>query len=526
MQEGDIYFQYENKFFCPRCFNDTCVSGSKRYLINNGKHYRVIFNADIEEGVYALSIIEHSIVVNQVHGKKSGDKTTLDWIKTKTSEGFYVFDKRQYGVVIYFPEKMIVEESEFVYYDKPYGRYYYLAEKYSKANEKPISFLCKEEKIYGISCMSKAYERLYKVSVGCEYDKMIREDDYRKEMKKSMSTKIIEEALKTISPSDMLCYFEKRLIGQGSETKKLVYSFYEYFKSIAEGNPYAARNIMLTAPSGCGKTEVYRIIRDFCKEYDIPVPVMQFDLSLFTESGYKGKDIDIIEGEIAEKSENLGGAAICFLDEADKKCIPSYDSKGVNNNAALQSNLLTLVEGHEVKPGINTGRTMFVFMGAFQDVRNKKQARENALSELEYCMYGKEKDNRNDALYTDININEIVEYGMIEELAGRISQVVNLHRLSDKDMGVLLKEKTKELSEELGVKIELTEEALNSFFDVSYSCFGIRNQVNILRNLATDKLSEHYFDDDFDKSCCKIRINSPDNAIVCKKRKMKMEPSA
>ena len=85
---------------------------------------------------------------------------------------------------------------------------------------------------------------------------------------------------------------------------------------------------------------------------------------------------------------------------------------------------------------------MFVFMGAFQDVRNKKQARENALSELEYCMYGKEKDNRNDALYTDININEIVEYGMIEELAGRISQVVNLHRLSDKDMGVLLKEKT------------------------------------------------------------------------------------
>ena len=106
--------------------------------------------------------------------------------------------------------------------------------------------------------------------------------------------------------------------------------------------------VAILGPSGSGKTEFFRAIRDFCELHRIFLPVVQIDLSRLTEEGFKGNDASKIPEQILAKYPDSKGYGICFLDEADKKCLPCYTSHGENVNAAVQGNLLTLVEGCQV----------------------------------------------------------------------------------------------------------------------------------------------------------------------------------
>lgn len=151
--------------------------------------------------------------------------------------------------------------------------------------------------------------------------------------------------LKTFTPEKMLRYCEHRIQGQGKELKKAVYAVYKYLQSVAKGEPFYADNWMLIGISGSGKTEFFRAIRDFFKLYDIPVSVVQIDLSNVTETGFKGAEPNSIPQRVIEENPNTRGVGICFLDEADKKCVASYGSNNVNVNAAVQANLLTMIEG-------------------------------------------------------------------------------------------------------------------------------------------------------------------------------------
>ena len=187
-------------------------------------------------------------------------------------------------------------------------------------------------------------------------------------------------AIETVDPAELLAYCERRIQGQGAELRKAVYLIWQYLQSIRSGESFQAFNWFLTAPSGCGKTELFRTIRDYFKEHAIPVPVVQIDLSRVTEEGYKGMDPSEIVKMILYENPDSNGYAVCFLDEADKKLYPSFNSQGDNVNFHVQSGLLTLVEGCTCNIEINdipiqydTGKTMFVFMGAFQDLRSNRQ---------------------------------------------------------------------------------------------------------------------------------------------------------
>lgn len=192
---------------------------------------------------------------------------------------------------------------------------------------------------------------------------------------------LLKEIINDDFAREMLNYVLGRIKGQDNEIRRAVYIVYEYLKSIASGKPMHSVSWIITAPSGSGKTEFYRSIRDFFKEKKIPVPVIQYDLSRITETGFKGAESSEIL-KLAYKVNGTSGYAIFFLDEADKRFIPSYSGNGQDANRAVQAELLTMVEGtirsideNEPSTTFDTNKTMFVFMGAFQDLRERKAVR-------------------------------------------------------------------------------------------------------------------------------------------------------
>ena len=277
---------------------------------------------------------------------------------------------------------------------------------------------------------------------------------------------LLREIVNDDFAKEMLNYVLGRIKGQDNEIRRAVYIVYEYLKSIASGKSMHSVSWIITAPSGSGKTEFYRSIRDFFKEKKIPVPVIQYDLSRITETGFKGAESSEIL-KLAYKVNGTSGYAIFFLDEADKRFIPSYSSNGQDANRAVQAELLTMVEGtirsideNEPSTTFDTNKTMFVFMGAFQDLRERKAVRTAARSTPIGFTGGSENASPEsgqyvDYFYSDLSIEDMIEYGMLEELAGRITRVVNFHLIEESEMRKLIKLKAEEISKEAGVIISV-----------------------------------------------------------------------
>lgn len=324
----------------------------------------------------------------------------------------------------------------------------------------------------------------------------------------------------------MLDYCEKRIRGQGIQLKLAVYQIYRYMQSVEKGDSFCADNWILTAPSGSGKTEFYRTIKELFARYNIPIPVVQIDLSQITEAGYKGSNVSTIPQRILAEKPDAKGVAICFLDEADKKCVPSYGSNNVDNNAAVQANLLTLIEGTELKVDVNdeqkdfdSTHTMFVLMGAFQSIRQQKQEKRASKPlgfTASYAAASSEDniDRVEDCFYEDLTLQDMIDYGMREELAGRMVQVVNFHKLSEEAMLELLRYKVEEISDGMGIDIGMTEDSMRAFLSISFGSLGVRRPMNRIRELVQNTVAEVFFDGKFDSRRDRVVIDSLDSAHI------------
>lgn len=329
-----------------------------------------------------------------------------------------------------------------------------------------------------------------------------------------------------LSPKIMLDYCEERIQGQGIWLKRAVYQIYRYMECVQQGRDFHAENWILTAPSGSGKTEFYRTIKALFALYKIPIPVVCIDLSQITETGYKGDNVITIPRRILSAKPDSKGIAICFLDEADKKCIPSYSSNNTDVNAAVQANLLTLLEGCEMKVEVDdteedfdSNHTMFVLMGAFQSIRQQKQKKQlpgfmGFDSEPKNAGQKDDIDRVDDCFYEDLSLQDMIDFGMSEELAGRLVQVVNFHRLSDDAMLQLIRYKTQEISKDMGITIQMTEEAENAFLDISFGSLGIRRPMNMIKELVQNTVADIFFEGKFDIDHDRVIIDSTDSAHI------------
>ena len=325
---------------------------------------------------------------------------------------------------------------------------------------------------------------------------------------------------------DFLRFCQKRIIGQGDELKKAVCLVIRYVEAVKSGNYRNKQNWFLTAPSGSGKTEFYRAVRDYFKQNKINIPVMFQDLSRVTPEGYRGSNPSDILNIFAINESS--GEGIFFLDEADKKFMPSHTAEGDDFNGQAQGTLLSLVEGcdntftyRRSVITIDSSKTMFVFLGAYQNIRDKKAGR----NEKKHIGFNAVQQNiRNDDFY-DVTIEDMIEYGLIEQLAGRISTVINFHRLSEENMKNVIRAKAAEISAKENIKVEITDHAVNEFLKIAYTPTGIRNIINQINDLIGTALEKYIFEDRFDPQNDKIYITSLEKIRIVRPRETTLTSS-
>lgn len=317
-------------------------------------------------------------------------------------------------------------------------------------------------------------------------------------------------------------YLRSRIIGQDEALRTVTYLIMDHVEKTARDKPRKALDWILTAPSGSGKTELQRAVADFFEEHNVPVPVIRCDLSQITETGYKGKEVSSIVGQISSAAKKeYGNSAICFLDEADKKLVPSVGSGGTDYNANAQANLLSMVEGSVVENSdgepFDTSNTMFIFMGAFQTLRDEKRLYGEMLDEAN-ILDGAVGKTGDDKFYDDITINEMVSFGMIEELAGRLRMVVNFKKPSEDSMRHIIRSKCDQIAAEQRCMVSITEGAVEEFLLTAYTNLGIRSIINKLSDMVIRKLADSLEYGDIDRNRDILVIEGADKISVRKKR--------
>lgn len=283
----------------------------------------------------------------------------------------------------------------------------------------------------------------------------------------------LKNRLKDYSYEEFRDDMRKRVKGQ-PELDKVCLAVYHYLILKANKMPVKERcNTIISAPSGCGKTETYRAIKELFEERLPEIEVMICNTSSFSSAGYKGENITEFIGRLAERCENKEGAII-FLDELDKKLKPDIGSNGYDYNGAVQNEMLTMIEGHKYGE-FDTTDILFVGIGSFAECRKKREHVCNSIG-FNGC-FEKEADH-----YDDITIEDIIDSGATYELMGRFSQVVNYHKLSKEIVFEIAEEYAESFCKVIEAdKIILTDQFKEELYESANGPMGVRVVKNEIK---------------------------------------------
>lgn len=318
------------------------------------------------------------------------------------------------------------------------------------------------------------------------------------EFQENLSTK---ESLNLVKPKTIKAQLDEYVVGQEGAKIVLSAAIYNHYKRIKLKTPIDIQktNILMIGPSGCGKTY---IIQQLAKI--INVPMVTVDATSFTEAGYVGEDVESILKKLyyaADKNIERTEMGIVYIDEVDKLLSKSSSGERDVNGTGVQQALLKIIESSVVSiplkenatsmdgPAeiqINTKNILFICGGAF--VGLDKVVEERVKRGNKPKSIGFSTSNSNDSIIQtkEVTSDDIIKYGFIPELVGRLPIVVELQKLTEKDLKeVFMSPKNaifkqyKYMFKHDGIDLEISDDAMNyivsSAIKKSTGARGLRN---------------------------------------------------
>ena len=321
-----------------------------------------------------------------------------------------------------------------------------------------------------------------------------------------------EKEIKIKTPGELKAILDEYIIGQDRAKKVLSVAVYNHYKRIFRHNEIDddtelnKSNVLLIGPTGSGKTLLAQTIS---KYLDVPLAIA--DATSLTEAGYVGDDVENVVTRLVQAADGdikKAERGIIFIDEVDKVARMS-ENRSITRDVSgegVQQALLKIVEGSVVNvppkggrkhPGqdalqVDTTNILFICGGAFDGLEDiiKKKEGANVLG------FNQDKKGKNDhdKVLSKVEADDLVKYGLIPELIGRLHMVATLNEITEDDMVHILTEPKNALIKQYiklfemdDVKLEFEKDALKELAKLAIiRKTGARGLRSILEDIMLD----------------------------------------